>query len=775
MAKITSSFTGKLIFMVMILSLVPLLIAGTYLYSVEIENEKESLKKRLESLSGVGAQNVGLWIEEKKITVDGIAKNNAIIADTKKLFDPQISEEELFKSRFNIQKHFSTSINQYDWLEELMIIDPKTGKVVFTTGLSSFPDSLEGEIHYEEAVNRKVGMSEVYSSKSPIKNELGQFERGVPTLLISAPIRGEVGLEGILTARINVFDINPTVKNFLTDFTSADLYLVNSDGYFLTSSAFPQTLIEMELIEKRAELELLLIVPETKQFTKIFQEKNPSITTSILQGYADYRGIPVVGALTMVPGTNWSYIAEVDEKEAYYQIELLQFWLITAFGGMGILTAIIAVIASRKLINPIKQLTTSVKEIQDDSTEFEINPTILKSNDEVSVLASALKNQMNIIEKDKKQLLEFKIALDEAAIVSILDMNERIVFANERFCETSKYSRDELLGKNTKIVNSGYHNPSFFKEIKKDLTSGKTWRGEIKNKAKDGTFFWLKSTIIPVLDEEKKISSYINVSTDITEQKIREETLLKSDQEKSITIEKQLEELKLVEKQKDEFVAMMSHELKTPLTPIKIYSTSLRRPKLLGDLNEKQMSAVESIVFNTQRLEKIVGDLLDAQKLELGKMKFDKKETKVDELMEMMFRNLVSQTKEKGGQIINHTSEKITINTDSSRLAQVLTNLINNAIDFIPKDTGKIEIKAEKTTEGVLFSVKDNGIGMTSETQKKLFKKFFQTDTSVKRKHGGTGLGLAICRGIVEALGGRIWVESQEGKGTNFYFVIPEE
>ncbi len=378
-------------------------------------------------------------------------------------------------------------------------------------------------------------------------------------------------------------------------------------------------------------------------------------------------------------------------------------------------------------------------------------------------------------ENNRKQLLDFRIALEEAAIVSILDTNEKITFVNKQFCKASQYSKEELLGQTYKITYSGYHTPEFFKEIKNMLTSGETWRGEINNKAKDGSFYWLKSVIIPVLNEEKEITSYIQVATDITEAKNKEELLLESDKEKSQTIEMQLEELKSVDKQKDEFVAMMSHELKTPITPIKIYSSSLRRPKWLGELNENQKKAVDAIHFNVLRLEKIVGDLLDAQKLELGKMKFEKKEIKVDELMDMMTKNLISQTQEKGCQLINHTTEKNTIKSDASRLAQVLTNLINNSIDFIPKDIGKIEINAQKSDNGLLFSVKDNGIGMSLETQKKLFKKFFQIDTSIKRKHGGTGLGLAICKGIVEALGGKIWMESQEGKGTDFYFTIPEE
>ncbi len=238
-------------------------------------------------------------------------------------------------------------------------------------------------------------------------------------------------------------------------------------------------------------------------------------------------------------------------------------------------------------------------------------------------------------------------------------------------------------------------------------------------------------------------------------------------------LEKYQEELKSVDKQKDEFVAMISHELKSPMTPIKLYSSALKRPKMLGELNEKQQEAVDAISFNALRLERTVADLLDAQKLELGKMKFEKKEMKVEELMKQITTNLEKQTQEKGGQLINQTTEKITIKSDTSRLAQVLTNLINNAIDFIPENTGKIEINAQEKDGEILFSVKDNGIGMSLENQKKLFQKFYQADTSITRKHGGTGLGLSICKGIVEALDGKIWVESEEGKGTNFYFTTP--
>jgi len=232
-------------------------------------------------------------------------------------------------------------------------------------------------------------------------------------------------------------------------------------------------------------------------------------------------------------------------------------------------------------------------------------------------------------------------------------------------------------------------------------------------------------------------------------------------------------ELEKIEKSKDEFVAMVSHELKNPLTPIKMYSAALKRPKILGELNKKQAEAVDGIIFNALRLERMIGDLLDVQKLELGKIKFENKWVVVEEFMGMVTRNLKTETEKKGCQLINHTKGEIIMKSDTPRLAQVFSNLINNSIDFIPKNKGKIEINAQNEKDEVLFSVKDNGVGMTLETQTGLFQKFYQADTSIRRKHGGTGLGLAICKGIVEGLGGKIWLESEVGKGTTFFFTIP--
>jgi len=209
------------------------------------------------------------------------------------------------------------------------------------------------------------------------------------------------------------------------------------------------------------------------------------------------------------------------------------------------------------------------------------------------------------------------------------------------------------------------------------------------------------------------------------------------------------------------------------LTPIKIYASALKRPKVFGELNQKQVEAVDGINFNARRLERLIGDLLDAQRIETGRMKYSKEKFSVNEVLDDAVKDYQIMTQEKKIKISSKIDEEIILYSDKKRIEQVLDNLARNSIDFVPKDTGIIQIFAQKNIDSVLFTVQDNGKGISKEAQKKLFTKFYQADTTATRRHGGTGLGLAICKGIVKGLGGDIWLESELGKGAKVYFTIP--
>lgn len=200
----------------------------------------------------------------------------------------------------------------------------------------------------------------------------------------------------------------------------------------------------------------------------------------------------------------------------------------------------------------------------------------------------------------------------------------------------------------------------------------------------------------------------------------------------------------------------------------------LKKDGMIGNLNEEQLKAVETIERNATGLEKLILDILDAKKLEMKKLKFEIEEFPLDEFitdLDSSNKNIIEQ---KGIEFVIDSSniQGLIIKSDKIRLRQVFDNLINNSAKFVNEQGGKIEVGAKKEDHQILFYVRDNGIGISKDKQKDLFKKFYQVDTSLERRPGSSGLGLTICKAITEKLGGKIWVESQEGKGSTFYFTI---
>ncbi len=229
--------------------------------------------------------------------------------------------------------------------------------------------------------------------------------------------------------------------------------------------------------------------------------------------------------------------------------------------------------------------------------------------------------------------------------------------------------------------------------------------------------------------------------------------------------------------EKEEFSAMITHELKTPLVPVIGYS-ELLLDGTLGQLNDKQKETIQVMHSSAISLSRLISDLLDVRKLELGKMKFEMKEVNPEELIENCMDVLKTFAQSKKVTLMSQDTKEnaaLVLRCDSKRINQVLGNLVNNAIKFVAVNTGKVEVSVNRneTNGDITFAIKDNGVGIPKDKQQNIFKKFYQADTSMTRNAGGTGLGLAICKAIVEAHNGKIWFESEPGQGTTFYFSLP--
>ena len=362
-----------------------------------------------------------------------------------------------------------------------------------------------------------------------------------------------------------------------------------------------------------------------------------------------------------------------------------------------------------------------------------------------------------------KEIENIKMALDESAIVAITNQKGKITYVNDKFCQISKFSREELIGKDHKIINSGYHPKEFIKNLWQTIASGEIWKGEVKNSAKDGSYYWVDTTIVPFFNDKGKPIQYIAIRADITEKKKVEADLIaaKKIAENSVKI-------------KEEFLRNMSHEIRTPMNSIIGFTDLLLETKLNPDQNE----FLGRIKKSSSTLLVLTNDILDSSKLESGKLIFESIDFDLIELIDQVIKMIEDKAKKKGIELSLFIDSKCPryINGDPTRLNQVLLNLINNSVKFTEEGEVNMYVKHKIENDdsiNIIFKIEDTGIGMSEKAQKIIFERFTQARSDTTRKYGGSGLGLAIVKMIVDQRKGEIHLDSTLGKGTTFTITIP--
>ncbi len=259
--------------------------------------------------------------------------------------------------------------------------------------------------------------------------------------------------------------------------------------------------------------------------------------------------------------------------------------------------------------------------------------------------------------------------------------------------------------------------------------------------------------------------------TELKDARVAALNLLDDMDKASKELNESYQKLKEADKLKDEFMNIAAHELKTPLVPIIGY-ISMMRDGSLGELTEEEEKSLDIISRNVDRLKKLIDDILDISKLESGAMRFEMTDISVVDVAWNSVQDMQSYAAGKGLTLKAEIQAGIPlVHGDKNRLMQVLIDLIDNATKFT--EQGGIVVEVNLSADNVLVRVRDTGIGIAQKNICRLFVKFQQIDSSLSRRYGGTGLGLAICKKIVEAHGGRIWVESKFGEGSVFQFTLP--
>jgi signal transduction histidine kinase len=267
-----------------------------------------------------------------------------------------------------------------------------------------------------------------------------------------------------------------------------------------------------------------------------------------------------------------------------------------------------------------------------------------------------------------------------------------------------------------------------------------------------------------IIERPDKKQVFINVSASVIRNKAGK-IIAAASLINDITQQKEMEE------RKDDFVNMASHELKTPITSMKLYIDALMF-LIKQQQNDKPVKILSNIKTQTERLQELVNDLLDVSRLQTGKLTFTKEQFRIDELLKETIEGIEGGTRKQ--KIIFHAPSPITVHADRFRIYQVITNLITNAIKYSPKEKD-IHVKVKRNKDKVIVSVQDFGIGITKDEQKKIFDRLYQVSGDKEKTFPGFGMGLYISREIVKRHRGQIWVESELGKGSTFYFSLPNE
>lgn len=348
------------------------------------------------------------------------------------------------------------------------------------------------------------------------------------------------------------------------------------------------------------------------------------------------------------------------------------------------------------------------------------------------------------------------------ASIIMTDIQGKIEFVNPRFTELTGYSAEEVVGKTPRLLQSGVTPPEIYIELWQTISAGDTWHGELVNRRKDGTLFWELTSISSIRNSKGKMTHYLAVCEDITDNK------------------KLIEELKTAKERaeaatraKSTFLSSMSHEIRTPMNGV-IGMTSLLSDT---ELSSEQREFSETIRKSGESLLDLINDILDFSKIEAGKLELEMLDLDLCAIMEDTAELLSLRAAEKGLELICIVDPAIPLGLqgDAGRVRQIITNLTGNAIKFT--SSGEIVISASLKDDHadhatVLFSVRDTGIGIPADRLLAVFAPFTQAEGSTARKFGGTGLGLAICKQLTEIMGGEISVASDYGSGSTFSFTV---
>jgi len=713
--KLTPRFT-----IVFILYAAALLLGvGLLAYNTGRESLRSNTISELEGTALRKESNLNMWVAGKQADLAGLTGDPTIIAQATALMTLVPTSAEFRSSQDMLIASIQPRMAGNEFLE-VSLIHPETAEVVASTT----PDE-EGKFKGDQQyfVNGKTGPY--------VDNPYHSDSLQTTAMTASSPLYAVDGkLLGVLAARLDVKSLNTVISRRTNLHETDDAYLVSSSNIFLT-----QPRLDSDLAGLQNEV-------RTEDVNHCLQGES-----GVMEA-VDYRNVPSFVAYRWVPDRQLCLIVKIDQAEAYGPISRFGR-TIAVISVLGLLiAAALAVGLARTMTKPILALQRGVAGFAKGELDLRLDET---SHDELGQLAAEFNKMAEVLTEQQTHLRRraeqfFNLTLD---LLCTMDSSGRLRDLNPAWERVLGYARADLKGQ--LLVNFIHPDDlgpttSALQQVTHEA------RGSFENRCRhrDGEYRWL-AWVIVVSTQDQLLYA---VARDVTERRLAEEKL-----------RQQTEELARSNRELEQFASVASHDLQDPLRIVSNYVQLLAR-RYHGKLDETADEFIDSAVVGANRMKRLLADLQSYSNVTTRGKEFAVVE------LEEVFSGAIDHLRpviETSGAIVTHDPLPAVI-ADDIQMCELFENLIGNAVKFHGSEPPRVHMGASRLGEQWLIFVRDNGIGIDPRYTEQIFgifQRFHNQD-----QYPGTGIGLAISRRIIERHGGRIWVDSEPGKGTAFYFTL---
>lgn len=712
------------------IAIVPLVIVGAATY----ENGRRAIIRQainhLASINLMKEAELNRWIENGSKELVRLAarpyfKDN--FSEVMRHHDAA-DEQHLRQHQAIVDDHLVPYREEGSYLE-LFILRPEDGLIVISTNPAQEGKYRESEAYFME------GKKGTYVQNVTYSQSLEQ-----PVLVVTTPIRDrQENLIAVLGGRLDLGELTKIMEQGQSLTGTEDSYLVNTFNFFVSEPRFGQNYALKKTVHSDGV--------------------NAALRGSDGTGfYLDYRKVPVIGAYNWLPERSMALITEIDQSEAFEPVVRMG-WVVSGIAAaMAAVAAGMAILFGRTITRPVEELVTGSAEIGRGNLDHKVGTS---ADDEIGELSRAFDRmtaELKTTTVSRDELVREKDFSDSVinslpGVFYLFDEAMRFIRWNRNLEKVTEYAAEEIPAMNPLELFSGEEKELVSEKIEQAFKDGEAWvEADILTKSGRCIPFYLTGVRLQIGEEQL----LTGVGIDITERKAAEKGLQAA-----------LLELNRSNRELEQFAYVASHDLQEPLRMVSSY-TQLLAERYGDQLDEKATKYIHYAVDGAVRMQRLINDLLLYSRVNTRGKPFESVDSHA--LLGEAVRNLSAVIDESGAVII--VDELPTVKADPGQLVMLFQNLLSNALKYRREGIPRVQVTARDAGSDWVFSVRDNGIGLDPQYAERIFVIFQRLHT--RAEYPGTGIGLAVCKRIVERHGGRIWVDSELGKGAMFFFSLPK-